>query len=139
MSAGKIVAAASAAIFREDGRVLLALRARPRGVWSLPGGKCEPGETAAEAAMREAREELGVEIAIVAQAGMREVEFRQPDGETIRYRIEVFAARLVSGTPAPGPEALETGWFGADEIVSLKTTDGLQESVGQAARALASA
>jgi 8-oxo-dGTP diphosphatase len=139
MSAGKIVAAASAAIFREDGRVLLAQRARPRGVWSLPGGKCEPGETAAAAAMREAREELGVEIAIVAAAGFREVEFRKPDGEIIRYRIEVFAARLVSGTPTPGPEALETGWFGAHEIASLKTTEGLQESVEQAARALASA
>ena len=54
--------AVSAAVFR-DGRVLIAKRGRPPldGIWSLPGGLVEPGETLAEAAAREVLEETGVE------------------------------------------------------------------------------
>src|SRR5690606_7784570 len=59
--------AASVATFR-DGRVLIATRARPpmEACWSLPGGLVEPGESLREAALRELREEVGVEAEIAA-------------------------------------------------------------------------
>ncbi|MGE0339428.1 MAG: NUDIX domain-containing protein, partial [Xanthobacteraceae bacterium] len=50
--------AASAAVFRADGKVLLAKRTKPPFKWSFPGGSIEPGESAEEAAIREVREEV---------------------------------------------------------------------------------
>ncbi|HEV2000150.1 MAG TPA: NUDIX domain-containing protein, partial [Xanthobacteraceae bacterium] len=79
------IVAASAAVFR-GGRVLIARRVNPPQLWSLPGGKVEPGETPKQAATREVREETGVEIEIVAAAGERVVVL--PDA---RYRIHAFA------------------------------------------------
>src|SRR5580693_2709208 len=59
--------AVSAAIFR-DGRVLIVRRARPpaHGIYTLPGGGVELGETLEEAVIREVREETALEIALVA-------------------------------------------------------------------------
>jgi 8-oxo-dGTP pyrophosphatase MutT (NUDIX family) len=62
--------AASAACFR-DGKVLIAKRIKPP-LWSLPGGRIEPGETPEAAAARELMEETGVTAEIVAGGGARE-------------------------------------------------------------------
>jgi 8-oxo-dGTP diphosphatase len=109
--------------------VLLARRTKPPLQWSFPGGSIEPGESAEAAAIREAREEVSVEIEIVGKAGEREVVF---PGK--RYFISVFAARLVSGEPKTGPEASATGWFGVAEIEALDTTDELALYAEQAKR-----
>jgi 8-oxo-dGTP diphosphatase len=117
--------------------VLLAKRTKPPFKWSLPGGSLEAGETAAQAAIREAHEEVSAEIEIVAKAGEREVVIRDQDGNTVRrYLISVFAARLKAGDPKPGPEASEIGWFSLDEIAALDATDGLADSVRVAEQAL---
>lgn len=121
--------AVSAAIFREDGKVLLAKRGKPPFKWSFPGGSIEPGESAEAAAVREAREEVSAEIEIVAKAGVREVKLADR-----HYVIAVFAARLASGTPVPGPEASEVQWADVSEIASFDTTDGLPESARDAER-----
>jgi 8-oxo-dGTP diphosphatase len=123
------VPAASAAIFRADGKVLLAKRTKPPFQWSFPGGRLEPGESAEEAAIREAREEVSVEIEIVGKAGEREVML---PGR--RFLISVFAARLVSGEAQPGPEASETGWFAVGDIEALDATPGLSDSARLAKR-----
>src|SRR5688572_6936401 len=66
--------AVSAAVFR-NGKVLLVQRARPpaRGIYTLPGGVVECGETLAEAVVREVREETSLEIDPIALAGHRDV------------------------------------------------------------------
>jgi ADP-ribose pyrophosphatase YjhB (NUDIX family) len=120
--------AASAAVFR-DGRVLLAKRANPPRLWSLPGGKLEPGESLEEAAMREVREETGVEIEIVAAAGAREVVL-----PGARYHIHAFAARWRAGEARPGPEASAVEWVRPEEIARYETTEGLAEIVERASR-----
>lgn len=117
--------------------MLLARRTKPPFKWSLPGGSLEAGETAAQAAIREAHEEISAEIEIAAKAGEREVVIRDQDGNTIRrYIISVFAARLKAGEPTIGPEASEIGWFSPDEITALDTTDGLADSIRVAEQAL---
>jgi 8-oxo-dGTP diphosphatase len=123
------VPAASAAIFRADGKLLLARRTKPPFQWSFPGGRLEPGESAEQAAIREVREEVAVEIAIIGKAGEREVLL--PDR---RFQLSVFAARIVSGEPQPGPEASETGWFAIEDIETLDATPGLSESAREAER-----
>src|SRR5437763_11981549 len=60
------VACAGAVIRDRPGRILLVLRANDpgRGLWSLPGGRVEPGETPEQAVVREVREETGLEVSV---------------------------------------------------------------------------
>ncbi len=110
---------------------MLAKRTKPPFQWSFPGGSLEPGETAAQAAIREAREEVSVEIEIIEKVGEREIELPKASR---RYLISVFAARLNSGEPTAGPEASETGWFDLSEIASLDTTEQLSVYAAEAKR-----
>jgi len=132
------VIAASAAVFRA-GRVLIARRAKPPRLWSLPGGALEPGETPAEAAAREVREETGIEAEIVAAAGEHEVKLRDDTGAvTAHYVIHAFAARWRAGEARPGPEASAIEWIDPAALGSYQTTTGLADIIAAAERLLKS-
>lgn len=125
---------ASVAVLRE-GRVLLAARAKAplAGIFSLPGGLVEPGETLASAALRELEEEVGVQAEILGYLGP--VEIIEPDAEgrtRSHFVILAHAARWLSGEPRPGPEALEVRWVAPDEVAGLRTTPGLPEVLARA-------
>jgi len=118
---------ASVAVFR-DGRVMLAARGRApmEGLWSLPGGGVEPGETLAEAALRELREETGVEAELIGFVAPVEAIERDRQGRVrLHIVIAAHAARWVSGEPQTGPEARDIRWVSEDEIDTLPTTPGL--------------
>jgi 8-oxo-dGTP diphosphatase len=126
--------AASVAVFRGD-RVLLAVRGKAPmdGLYSLPGGAVEPGETLAEAALRELREEVGVEAKIVGFVAHREVIERDAGGRVrLHIVIAAHAARWVSGEPQRGPEARDVRWVTEAELDSLPTTPGLAAIVARA-------
>ena len=126
--------AASICVVR-DGRVLLAARARPplEGVFTLPGGLVEAGETLAETAIRELREEVGVEAEMVGFVGPVEVIERDEDGRAKHhFVICAHAARWVSGEGTIGDEALEVRWLRPDELGSVRTTLGLERIVAGA-------
>lgn len=130
------VLAASAAVFRGP-LVLLARRAvEPgAGLWSLPGGKVEAGETLAEAAAREVKEEVGVSAQVIGLAGTRDIIRRDAEGRvTAHFVVIAHAARWQAGEAAPGPEAAEVGWFRPNEVAGLDATDGLAAIVAEAAR-----
>ena len=100
------VLAVSAAVFR-DGKVLLVRRARAPalGLFTLPGGGVEAGETLAEAIVREVAEETGLAIEPVAIAGHREVIARDPEGRVERhFVILAFAAHWRAGEPVLNAE-----------------------------------
>ncbi len=129
------VLAASVAVFRGP-LVLLARRgAGPAaGLWSLPGGRVEPGESLAAAALRELAEEVGVSAEMIGFAGVREVIRYDDDGRLAGHFVVVaHAARWRSGEPQTGPEATEVGWFRPAEVEGLDTTDGLAAIVAAAA------
>jgi 8-oxo-dGTP diphosphatase len=95
---------ASAAIFRDD-RVLLVQRGKGAliGLWSLPGGHIEPGETAKAAAIREVREEAGVEAEVLGLVDVHDVILHGTGGELkAHYLIAVFWGRWLAGEPHPG-------------------------------------
>jgi 8-oxo-dGTP diphosphatase len=126
--------AASAAIVR-DGRVLIVRRARrpAHGVYTLPGGVVEAGETLVEAVTREVREETALEIAPVAFAGFREMIMRESDNTVSRHFVIMsFAARWVSGEVSLNDELDDARWLRPAEIAGLTTTEGLSEIVAAA-------
>lgn len=119
--------AASVAVLKGE-RVLLAARARPPldRIWSLPGGLVEPGETLAEAALRELMEETSVEAELIGRLDPIEYIDRDPDGR-VRHHFVIcpHAARWRSGKGETSPEALAIRWALEAEIEDEPTTPGL--------------
>ncbi len=129
------ILAASAAVFRPDGRLLLGARRNPPfdKVFSLPGGLVEPGETLQQAAAREVEEETGVRAEILRFNDWREVINRDDDGRIKRhYVIASFAARWVSGDGEPSEELGKVIWADAGQIHALSLTPGLPDIIRQA-------
>jgi ADP-ribose pyrophosphatase YjhB (NUDIX family) len=133
--------AASAAIVR-DGKILVVRRARPpaNGLYTLPGGVVEVGETLIEAVAREVREETALEIEPVALAGFRETIVRDAESRVERHFIILcFASRWQSGDPVLNEELSEARWLDPAELAGLPTTPGLAEIVAAAFERLAEA
>jgi 8-oxo-dGTP diphosphatase len=126
--------AVSAAII-DNGEVLIVRRARPpvQGIYTLPGGVVESGETVTEAVIREVREETALTIEPATLAGYREMITREAGGRTERHFVILcFAARLISGKAIPNEEIEEIRWCHPDELDELDTTDGLADIVDAA-------
>jgi ADP-ribose pyrophosphatase YjhB (NUDIX family) len=127
--------AVSAAVIR-GGKVLIIRRSAglATGIYTLPGGVVEAGETLTQAVIREVREETALSIEPVTLAGYREMIQHDKQGKVIRhFVIACFAARWLSGEPIPDlSEISEAVWRHPDELQSLNTTQGLQEIVAEA-------
>jgi 8-oxo-dGTP diphosphatase len=100
---------------RDDQDRVLLVRQVDSGQWSTIGGLVEPDEAPRAAAVREAREEAGVDVellGILDVVGGRSFRVHYPNGDTTAYVSTVFDARVVGGTPAAdGEETSEVGWF----------------------------
>ena len=131
--------AVSAAIFR-DGKVLIVRRGRApaKGVYTLPGGGVELGETLEQAVIREILEETALEIEPVELVGFRQAIARDAAGRVERHFVILpFAARYLGGEIALNEELSEADWRDPSELSGLKTTEGLAEVVAAAGARLA--
>ncbi|MBI1383703.1 MAG: NUDIX domain-containing protein [Rhizobiales bacterium] len=131
--------AASVAVFRSVScrEVLLVKRAAgpAAGLWSLPGGKIEPGEVARDAALRELAEETGVRARLCGLVDVAEVIRRGTDGGLLaHYAIVVFTGLLEWGEVRAGSDAAEAGWLDVGALDGVAATDGLAAIVSAAAR-----
>ena len=123
--------AVSAAIVRA-GQVLVVRRARAPadGLFSLPGGVVEIGETLTQALIREVREETSLAIEPVALVGFREAIARDRDERIERHFVILpFAARWLAGEIKLNEELSEARWLDPAELSGLPTTPGLAEIV----------
>lgn len=126
------------AVFRSD-EVLLVQRGRGnlKGLWSLPGGHIEPGETARAAAVREVREETGVEAELVGLVDIHEVILREADGGLrAHYVIAVFCGRWRAGVPAPGADEISARFVPLGDVAGYPLTDGAAALIERARRLL---
>ena len=105
----------AATVIVRDGRVLLVHHTYGELNWELPGGGADPGESAEEAARREALEEVGVTLATLRLTGV----YWEPQG-ALGWHHFVFRAGLVPGSPEPHAadqkEISECAWFAVDEL-----------------------
>ena len=112
-----------------DGRLLLVRRGRGpgEGAWSVPGGRVEPGETLAEAVVRELAEETGLEGVCGELIGWVE---RIGDG--YHYVILDFRCTVLEdATPTAGDDAAEVAWVPLVDVAELALVDGLAEFLHQ--------
>jgi 8-oxo-dGTP diphosphatase len=135
------ILAVSAAIIR-DHKVLIVRRARPpaNGLYTLPGGGVEVGETLMEAVQREILEETALTIKPIGIAGYCEAIGRDPDGRVERHFVILpFAARWIAGDPSLNEELSEAMWLEPCQLAALKTTSGLAEIVATSVGLVAAA
>src|SRR5690349_20774625 len=111
------VPCAGAIVQDDSGRLLLIRRGREpgKGLWSLPGGRVEPNESPAQAAVREVREETGLDV--VAGPLVGQVERPGPDDQL--YVIDDYLCTVRGGELRPGDDADDVRWVTGPEIRTL--------------------
>ncbi|MFB7941487.1 NUDIX hydrolase [Streptomyces sp. NPDC056049] len=116
-----LVVAASAVVTDGDGRVLLQRR-RDNGLWALPGGAMDMDDSLPGAAVREVKEETGLDVEITGLVGTytdpRHV-IAYSDGEVRRQFNICFTARIMGGALAISDESTELRFAAPEEIVTL--------------------
>lgn len=114
-----LVPAAAACIWDGEGRILLLRRSDGDNLWSFPGGGMELGERAADAVVREVREEIGLKVEPMALIGVYsspEYAFAYPNGDQVQPVIIFFECRVVGGELWPDQEEiLEGRYFGPED------------------------
>jgi 8-oxo-dGTP pyrophosphatase MutT (NUDIX family) len=119
--ANSIVVAATAFVVDDHDRVLL-IRRTDNGLWALPGGAQDFGEYLAETAVRETREESGIDIEVTGIVGI----YTNPhhvmaydDGEVRQQFSVCFRASYVGGETTPSDESSDVRWVAAEELADL--------------------
>jgi ADP-ribose pyrophosphatase YjhB (NUDIX family) len=135
--ANSLVPAASVVVVDDDGRILLHRRT-DNDKWALPGGVMEIGESIAGCALREVREETGLEVELLGIVGLYTDPghvFAYDDGEVRQEFSICFRARPTGGSLAPSEESHEVRFFNPADIddlpmvpsIRLRLTDYLKD------------
>lgn len=121
-AASSLVPSANVVVTNDAGQVLMIKRS-DNGNWAVPGGAMELGESLVQAAVRETREETGVDCEITGLVGIytdpKHVILYTSDGEVRQEFSVVFTARAIGGTPAPSSESVEVRWKDTAKLVGL--------------------
>ncbi|GAB89448.1 NUDIX domain-containing protein [Gordonia rhizosphera] len=117
------IRAVGAIIRDKQGRFLLVQRRNEpqAGRWTVPGGKVEPGETLAEAVIREVWEETGLVVEVGERAWVVDI----PTGHGDVFEVHDYYASVRSGRLAAGTDAADARWYAAADLSDVDTTTGL--------------
>lgn len=115
------------AVVRDGDRLLLVRRGHPpgEGLWSLPGGRVEPGESDAQAVSREVLEETGLHVTVGALVGRVE----RPGSAGATYDIGDYSCTVTGGTLRAGDDAAAACWVPVVEVPSLPLTEQLLDTL----------
>jgi ADP-ribose pyrophosphatase YjhB (NUDIX family) len=108
----KHIVSAATVVLNDKNEVLLIKG--PRRGWEMPGGQVEEGESLKDAAIRETKEESGIDVEIVKFCGV----FQNVSGSICNT---LFLARAVGGTPTTSPESLEVGFYPVEQALEMVT------------------
>jgi ADP-ribose pyrophosphatase YjhB (NUDIX family) len=116
-----------AVVFDAQGRLLMIQRGHDpgAGLWSIPGGRIEPGETDEQAVVRELLEETNLQVMVGTLVGS--VRREGPGGTVIDIRD--YTATVAAGTLRAGDDAADARWVTAAELARLEVTGGLIEAL----------
>jgi 8-oxo-dGTP diphosphatase len=122
-----VIPCVGAVVTDEQGRLLLIKRGHEpgAGLWSIPGGRIEPGETDAEALVREMFEETG----LVVEVGPLIGRVQRPGLAGVVIDIADYAATVTGGTLRPGDDAADARWVNIADLARLEITEGLIEAL----------
>jgi ADP-ribose pyrophosphatase YjhB (NUDIX family) len=118
-AANSIVPSANVAVTNDAGELLL-IRRSDNDNWAMPGGAVDIGESLAQAAVRETREETGIDCEITGLSGIYtdpgHVILYMSNGEVRQEFSIVLTARATGGQPAPSAETSEVRWVPLDQV-----------------------
>ena len=114
----------------QDGALLMVRRGRgPNvGLWAIPGGKVDYGESMQEAAVREVREETGIEVELDEVVWVGDA-IGPGDPPAWHYTLVDFAARMIGGILAAADDAQEVAWVPLERVLDLPVTPTMPDLV----------
>ena len=119
---GTLRPGASALIFDKTTGNILLTRREDNAKWCLPGGGMDPGESAAEACIREVFEETGLEVEVKKLVGIYtspDILVEYPDGNKIQPVAFSFEVEVTGGTLGLSDETTEVGYFTIEEMENM--------------------
>jgi len=124
---GYVIPCVGAVVTDGQGRLLMIKRGHEpgAGLWSIPGGRIEPGEADAEALVREMLEETGLVVEVGSLIG----SVQRPGLDDAIIDIRDYAATVTGGTLRPGDDAADARWVELQDLGSLEITEGLIEAL----------
>ena len=125
----------SAVIFDEARTNVLLTRRTDNGLWCVPGGAMEPGESAAEACEREVLEETGLKVRVKRLVGVYSNPDQliiYPDGNQVHIVVLGFEAEIIGGELGLSNETTDAGFFSIEEIENISMHGKHKERVEDA-------
>jgi 8-oxo-dGTP diphosphatase len=124
---GSVIPCVGAVVTDERGRLLMIQRGHEpgAGLWSIPGGRIEPGETDAQALVREMLEETSLQVKVNSFIG----SVQRPGLGGAVVDIRDYAVTVTGGTLRAGDDAADARWVTAAEMARLEVTEGLIEAL----------
>jgi ADP-ribose pyrophosphatase YjhB (NUDIX family) len=118
-AANSLVPSVNVAVRNEEGE-LLVIRRSDNDNWALPGGAMDCGESMVDAAVRETKEETGIDCEVTGLVGIytnpRHVILYTSDGEVRQECSFVFTARATGGQPRTSSESSEVCWITPGDV-----------------------
>ena len=120
--ANSLVPSVNVVVVNDAGEILM-IRRTDNDNWAVPGGAIDLGESVAQAAVRETREESGIDCEITGIVGIysdpKHVILYTSNGEVRQEFSIVLIARPMSGKPTPSSETSEVRWISASEVLNF--------------------
>jgi ADP-ribose pyrophosphatase YjhB (NUDIX family) len=119
---GELRLGCSAAIFDDARKRVLLMQRDDNGLWCLPVGGMDSGESVSETIVREVEEETGLVVGVVGLVGVYSsphVLVRYPDGNRFQIVSLCFAAEVLGGEVRATEEAVSVGYFTREEVAAM--------------------